>query len=105
MQMLAVGRIDLLATNERNTTGLLDSLRLRESLAVLCPDITQLDGYLAFPLDAKSKAVRDRYNALFTEMVRSGELARLGARHGVLVPQNDGASRPSSTTCSDKHRP
>lgn len=104
MQMLAVGRIDLLATNERNTTGLIDSLRLRESLAVLCPDITQLDGYLAFPRDAAFKAVRDRYNALFNEMVRSGELARLGARHGVLVPQNDGASRLSST-CSDKHRP
>lgn len=103
MQMLAVGRIDLLATNERNTSGLIDRLRLRESLAVLCPDITQLDGYLAFPLDPKFKAVRDRYNALFSEMVRSGELARLGARHGVLVPHNDGAPRQSST-CSDKPR-
>lgn len=104
MQMLAVGRVELLATNERNTTGLIDSLHLREALAVLCPDITQLDGYLAFPLDPKFKAVRDRYNTLFTEMVRSGELARLGVRNGVLVPLNDGASR-QSLTCSDKHRP
>jgi polar amino acid transport system substrate-binding protein len=104
MQMLAVGRVDLLATNERNTTGVIDNLRLRESLEALCPDITQLDGYLAFPPDPRFKAVRDRYNALFAEMVRSGELAKLGARNGVLVPLNDGASRQSST-CSDKHRP
>ncbi|MYM23550.1 transporter substrate-binding domain-containing protein [Duganella sp. FT135W] len=104
MQMLAVGRIDLLATNERNTTGLIDSLHLRESLAVLCPDITTLDGYLAFPRDPQFTAVRDRYNVLFTEMVRSGELARLGVRNGVLVPASDGAARPSAA-CSDKHRP
>jgi polar amino acid transport system substrate-binding protein len=104
MQMLALGRVDLLATNERNTAGLLDSLHLRETLTGLCPDLTQLDGYLAFPLDPKFTAVRDRYNALFAEMVRSGELAKLGARNGVLVPLNDGASRQSST-CGDKHRP
>jgi len=104
MQMLALGRVDLLATNERNTAGLIDSLHLRESLALLCPDLTQLDGYLAFPPDPQFKAVRDRYNALFAEMVRSGELAKLGARNGVLVPLNDGAARQSSA-CSDKHRP
>jgi len=104
MQMLALGRVDLLATNERNTAGLIDSLHLRDALTALCPDLTQLDGYLAFPLDLKFKAVRDRYNALFAEMVRSGELAKLGARNGVLVPSNDGAARQSST-CSDKHRP
>lgn len=104
MQMLALGRVDLLATNERNTAGLIDSLHLRGALAALCPDLTQLDGYLAFPPDSTFKAVRDRYNALFAEMVRSGELAKLGARNGVLVPLNDGASRQPAT-CSDKHRP
>ena len=50
VQMLMHGRVDLLATNERNS------------------------------------AARDQYNALFTEMVRSGEFARLAARHGVLAP-------------------
>jgi polar amino acid transport system substrate-binding protein len=104
LQMLAVGRVELLASNERNSTGLIDTLRLGESLTVLCPDITQLDGYLAFPRDPKFSAVRDRYNALFAEMVRSGELARLGARNGVLVPLSEGAYRQPST-CSDQHRP
>jgi polar amino acid transport system substrate-binding protein len=103
LQMLALGRIDLLASNERNSTGLVDSLRLNETLAILCPDITQLDGYMAFPRDPKFSAVRNRYNALFNEMVRSGELARLGARNGVLVPLGELPSRPASA-CSDSLR-
>ncbi|NVM78154.1 polar amino acid transport system substrate-binding protein [Duganella sp. SG902] len=103
LQMLALGRVDLLASNERNSTGLIDSLHLGESLTVLCPDIAQLDGYLAFPRDPKFSAVRERYNALFNEMVRSGELARLGARNGVLVPLGDSASR-APAACGEKHR-
>ena len=103
VQMLAHGRVELLASNERNSTGLIGSLHLNHALTVLCPDITQLDGYLAFPRDPKFSAVRDRYNTLFTEMVRSGELARLGARNGVLVPALD-VARPL-TGCTDKHVP
>jgi len=103
LHMLAVGRIDLLASNERNSIGLIDSLHLGQSLTVLCPDIAQLDGYLAFPRDPKFRAVRDRYNALFNEMVRSGELARLGARNGVLVPLGESAARQPAA-CGDKHR-
>ncbi|MTV40467.1 substrate-binding periplasmic protein [Duganella radicis] len=103
LQMLAMGRVDLLATNERNSTGLIDGLHLAESLTALCPDIAQLDGYLAFPRDPKFSAVRDRYNALFNEMVRSGELARLGARNGVLVPLGESAAR-APAACGDKHR-
>ena len=103
LQMLARGRVDLLATNERNISGLAGNLRLQDSVTVLCPDITQLDGYLAFPRDVRYSAVRDRYNALFSEMVRSGELARLGARNGVLVPSADGVSR-SAAACTGPAR-
>lgn len=103
LQMLARGRVELLATNERNIAGMVGSLRLDQAVTVLCPAITQLDGYLAFPRDPKFSAVRDRYNALFAEMVRSGELARLGARNGVLVPANDGSVR-AAVPCTEKAR-
>lgn len=103
LQMLARGRVELLATNERNIAGLVDQLQLGDAVTALCPDITQLDGYLAFPRDPKFAAVRERYNALFNEMVRSGELARLGARNGVLVPFNDAGAR-STVACSEKAR-
>jgi polar amino acid transport system substrate-binding protein len=103
LQMLALGRVELFAANQRNIGELVSELRLQRAVTALCPDITQLDGYLAFPRDARFAAVHKRYNALFNEMVRSGELARLGARNGVLVPSGDGAARPSA--CSEKPRP
>lgn len=103
LQMLARGRVELLATNERNIAGMLGSLRLQETVTPLCPDIAQLDGYLAFPRDPRYATVRDRYNTLFSEMVRSGELARLGARNGVLVPLHDSAAR-SLAPCAERGR-
>nr|WP_315251012.1 transporter substrate-binding domain-containing protein [uncultured Duganella sp.] len=103
LQMLARGRVELLATNERNIAGMVGSLRLNEAVTPLCPDIAQLDGYLAFPRDPRYSTVRDRYNTLFAEMVRSGELARLGARNGVLVPQNDSAAR-NAAACAEHIR-
>lgn len=93
VQMLAYGRVDLLATNERNSAGLIDTLRRTGDLVALCPAIAQLDGYFAFPRDPTYAAARNRYSALFTEMVKSGELARLAARHGVLVPAVAGHGR------------
>lgn len=103
VQMLARGRVALLATNERNSAGLIDALEMGQELTALCPDIAQLDGYLAFPRDPRFTAVRERYNALFNQMVRSGELARLGARNGVLVPLGDGAGK-APAACASPHR-
>ncbi|MYM81620.1 transporter substrate-binding domain-containing protein [Duganella sp. FT50W] len=103
LQMLALGRIDLLATNERNVTRALGPLGLGASVTALCPDITQLDGYLAFPRAPHYAAVRERYNALFAQMVRSGELARLGVRNGVRVPPYGAAARVAPP-CMEKAR-
>ena len=92
LQMLLHGRIDLLATNERNSAAPIAALPPGAGLVALCPAIAQLDGYLAFAPGPASAPARDRYNALFTEMVKSGELARLAARHGVLTPSGGVAS-------------
>jgi polar amino acid transport system substrate-binding protein len=110
-QMLAYGRVDLLASNERNSAAVMGALKLDEQLVVLCPAITQLDGYLAFPRGPKFSALRDRYNALFAQMVKSGELARLGAKNGVLVPAADTDNHTDASTrsarlsaqCTGKH--
>jgi len=88
-QMLAHRRVDLLAANERNGTPALAALGMTGQLVALCPAITQLDGYFAFPRSAKFAAARDRYSALFKEMVKSGGLERLGAENGVLVPPRE----------------
>lgn len=108
VQMLMHGRVDLLATNERNNAALIGTLRDSGSLVALCPAIAQLDGYLAFPRGAAFAAARDQYSALFTEMVRSGEFARLAARHGVLAPAGvgaDGRSREAGATAAAGNNP
>jgi polar amino acid transport system substrate-binding protein len=96
LQMLAMGRVDVLASNERNTAALIADLHLGDRLAVLCPDLGKIDGYLAFPLGAKFAPVRQQYNALFTQMVRSGELARLSAANEVLAPLGEAGEPPAA---------
>lgn len=96
VQMLMHGRVDLLATNERNNAALIGALQSSGRMVALCPAIAQLDGYLAFPRGAAFAAARDQYSALFTEMVRSGEFARMAARHGVLAPAGAAADGGSN---------
>lgn len=88
-QMLAYRRVELLASNERNSVPALATLGMTGQLVPLCPAITQLDGYFAFPRAARFAAARDQYSALFKDMIKSGELERLGAENGVLVPPRE----------------
>jgi polar amino acid transport system substrate-binding protein len=108
VQMLLHGRVDLLATNERNSAALIGTMRASGRLVPLCPVVAQLDGYLAFPRGAAFTALRDQYSALFTEMVRSGEFARLAARHGVLAPAvvaADGSLREVGARAATYNKP
>lgn len=92
LRMLALGRVDLFASNQRNTDALIGQLRLDGTLTVLCPDIGRIDGYLAFPRMPKFAAARQQYNLLFGQMVRSGELQKLGTKNGVQVPTGEPVS-------------
>lgn len=98
LRMLALGRVDLFASNQRNTDALVKELRLDGTLTVLCPDIGRIDGYLAFPRTPKFAAARQQYNLLFGQMVRAGELQKLGAKNGVQVPAG-GAASMSNAAC------
>lgn len=86
LRMLALGRVDLFASNQRNTDALVHQLRLDGVLTALCPDLGRIDGYLAFPRADTFAAARRQYNLLFSQMVRSGELHKLGAKNRVQVP-------------------
>lgn len=86
LQMLALDRVALLAANERNASPILESLHLNNNVAVLEPPIAMQDGYLAFSNRPQLDETWQHYNRLFNQMVASGELARLAARHGVTIP-------------------
>ena len=85
-QMLALGRVALLAANERNAKPILESLHLNEALTEVDPPIAMQDGYLAFSNRPQLEATWQQYNQLFNQMVGSGELARLAAKYGVTAP-------------------
>lgn len=86
LRMLAAGRIELLATNQRNTLPHLAALQLDEQLIQLEPQIDVQQGYFAFPRDATHVALREQFDQGFRRFVASGELARLAGVLGVNVP-------------------
>jgi polar amino acid transport system substrate-binding protein len=86
LRMLQAGRIDLLASNQRNTRPLLLALGLQEQVGELLPLIDVQRGYFAFPQDSSHAELRQRFNRAFAQLVASGQLARLAAPLGVSVP-------------------
>ena len=86
LRMLDRDRMDLLAANRRNVDGLLFQLGLGGRLEPIAPPISSQIGYFAFPKGAGHEALRQRFDQTFFELVRSGELKRMGQRFGVEVP-------------------
>jgi len=84
--MLARGRVELLAANERNARPILEALHLDAALVALEPPIGIQDGYLAFSNRPQLESTWLKYNRLFNQMVQSGELAKLAAKYGVTIP-------------------
>ncbi|HEV7814442.1 MAG TPA: transporter substrate-binding domain-containing protein [Janthinobacterium sp.] len=84
--MLSRGRIDLLATNLRNTEALLPVLHLSGAIKPLKPVLDIQNGYLAFPRRQDHDALRGNFDRVFRQMVDTGELARLGRLHQVAIP-------------------
>jgi len=85
-EMLALGRVDLLAANERNARPVLEARHLSQTLAEVDPPIATQDGYLAFSNRPQLETAWLRYNQLFNQMVQSGELMKLGEKYGVAIP-------------------
>jgi len=86
LQMLASGRIDLLASNRRNTDFLLANLNFAAKVKPIEPIIDTQNGYFAFPKSSDHDQLRARFNQTLTQLIASGELARLARLHGVQVP-------------------
>lgn len=86
LQMLLHERVELLATNERNTEALLPGMSMTGKVASLPQVLDIQNGYFAFPRTSRHDALRARFNAEFNSMVTRGELAEIARKHGVNVP-------------------
>lgn len=86
LQMLSAGRIDLLASNRRNTDFLLANLELSAKVKPVEPIIDIQNGYFAFPKSSDHDQLRNRFNQVFAQMIANGEFAKLARQHGVQIP-------------------
>jgi len=84
--MLSEKRVDLLATNRRNTEALLATMASPPDIQAISPIIEVQDGYFAFPKSAEAAPLRAEFNVFFNNLIRKGELARLARQHGVTIP-------------------
>nr|WP_298164742.1 transporter substrate-binding domain-containing protein [uncultured Pseudomonas sp.] len=86
LKMLSLGRLQLLASNQRNSRPVLLKLGLLDEIVELDPPISLEDGYFAFPGLASHDALREDFDKALAEMVEQGELARLAKGWQVQIP-------------------
>jgi polar amino acid transport system substrate-binding protein len=85
LAMLAHGRIDLFATNRRNTEPVVTLLGLEGKVAPLNRLIATQRGYFAVPKRPEYDYVMERLNRGFNAFIDAGELKKTGRRYNVQV--------------------
>jgi polar amino acid transport system substrate-binding protein len=85
LAMLAHGRIDLFATNRRNTEPVVSLLGLEGKVAPLSRLIATQRGYFAVPKRPEYDYVMERLNRAFNAFIDAGELKKTGRRYNVQV--------------------
>jgi polar amino acid transport system substrate-binding protein len=86
LTMLALGRVDLFATNRRNTEPVIPLLSLEGKVSPQERVLATQRGYFAFPKRPEYQLSRVRFDRAFNAYVDSGELQKLGRRLNVMVP-------------------
>jgi polar amino acid transport system substrate-binding protein len=86
LKMLRAGRLDMLASNQRNTLPVLAALGLSNTVSQLTPQIDQQDGYFAFPRHIDLAGLPLDFDREFAQMIEQGRLAALATDWQVEVP-------------------
>jgi polar amino acid transport system substrate-binding protein len=86
LKMLAVGHVEMFATNRRDTDPVVMALGFQDKLMALAPLIDVQDAYFAYPLAPRQREAPAQMDQLLVEMKKNGELARLARRYGVTLP-------------------
>ncbi|MFB9246001.1 transporter substrate-binding domain-containing protein [Massilia antarctica] len=86
LTMLSHGRVDLFASNVRNTEPVVPLLALEGKVVPVGRTICLQRGFFAFPRRPEYDVMRARFDHAFNAYVDSGELRKLGKRLNVQVP-------------------
>lgn len=85
--MLKRGRIELLASNERNTTPVIEALGLTQELQLLNPPISFQRGHFAYTRNAQGEALRDSIDQVMLQLRATGELRELARKWRITIPE------------------
>ncbi|MDP3816180.1 ABC transporter substrate-binding protein [Pseudomonas sp.] len=86
LKMLSAGRLDLLASNQRNTRPVLLALGLTDKIEQLKSQIDLQDGYFAFPRQDRYRPLREDLDRALQQMIEQGRLAQLAKEWQVEIP-------------------
>jgi len=86
LRMLQRGRIELLASNERNTAPVLEAMGLTQQFLPLQPPIAVQAGHFAYPRNAQGETLRQSLDLSLEALRSSGVLRELARQWGVRIP-------------------
>ncbi|MYN40957.1 transporter substrate-binding domain-containing protein [Duganella sp. FT109W] len=86
LKMLAIGHVEMFATNRRDTDPVVTALGMQDKVMVLAPLIDVQDAYFAYPLAPRLRDLPLQMDRLLAELKKNGELQRLARRFGVTAP-------------------
>lgn len=86
LRMLQLGRLDLIAANQRNSEPVIQELGLTDLVQLCSPPFAHLRGHFAFSIDAGGTQWQALVDAGMQRLRASGELAQMAARRGVSLP-------------------
>jgi len=84
--MLKLGRVELLASNERNTAPVIASLGLVDELLPLQPPIGVQRGHFAYPRNPAGETLRQEFDRALGQLRATGALRELAQRWKVKIP-------------------
>lgn len=86
LNMLNAGRVDLLASNMRNTEAMARSMGLSQDFVIVDPVMDTQDGYLAYCKNAMCEQLRQKYDDAFEKLKDSGDLLKIARQYNVRTP-------------------
>ncbi|MFY7864865.1 substrate-binding periplasmic protein [Roseateles sp.] len=86
LRMLQRGRIELLASNERNTAPVLQTMGLAQQFQALQPPIAIQSCYFAYARNPQGEELRQKLDRSLGTLQSSGVLRELARQWGVRIP-------------------
>lgn len=86
LKLLLAGRVDLAASNERDSRPRIEALGIDGQVRRLSPTIDTQVGYFALPRDASHRQLREDIGRALRQMRADGRLARLAEPYAIALP-------------------